>query len=682
MKKYLIMTISSRRRPAIPDNAWQPGLALLLFTLFLGLNPHVARSQPSTFNLYFPIAQRAPQPAATGPAWGLNFISSAEDPADEQQYLNGLSTGAAWNRWPLYWYNVEQSPGVFNWANADAALEGDVAHGLLTDLIFLGTPSFYTTAGMPDEVLLPAAGDGLYVPQPLAAAPTGLYDPIFTDNSDVPGPGKSINPANVWARFVYTAVNRYKPGGELAQANGWADGVGVTHWEIWNEADLDIFWDSSLADYARLVKVAYLTIEQADPDAQVIFGGLANSATKLNYYNDVMALYDADPLAATYNYFHDVMATHSYFYAWNSWYHVFRAGNTLAARGLSKPIWLNESGVAAWNDYPGPTWDTHSGYRGTVDEQADYVIQSAFYAAYAGADAIFHFQLYDGCGNQPRGTDFPPHGGELCDANGNLITNPAFPCAGDANGLFSNPTDAACFTQHPTPESPRPNYDAYRTLTTHLNDAQPLWRLRPGGEDPANGPQEWVAFWRPSTGERIVGLWARFGEAQTAIITATHTSAQLVSVDGSIQTITPVNGFYTIQLPAATNLNAPWDPTLYAIGGRPYILIEPDTTAPDVAVETPTWNGNSIDLVWSANDNLGSGVATYDVSVVVDGGAAVPWLQNTTATSGSYTAALGHTYTFYLTARDQAGNVGAAVSVTLTTNPLDQRVYLPIVLAL
>ena len=54
-----------------------------------------------------------------------------------------------------------------------------------------------------------------------------------------------------------------------------------------------------------------------------------------------------------------------------------RAGNTLRSRGLDKPIWLNETGVPAWNDYPGPVWDPHSGLRATTQEQAHYTIQTA-----------------------------------------------------------------------------------------------------------------------------------------------------------------------------------------------------------------------------------------------------------------------------------------------------------------
>ena len=210
-------------------------------------------------------------------------------------------------------------------------------------------------------------------------------------------------------------------------------------------------------------------------------------------------------------------------------------------------------------------------------EQAHFLIQSAFYAVYAGADAYFHFQLYDACGNQPAGTDFPPHHGELCTADGRYIHDTRYPCAGDANGLFSNPTDAICFRQHPTPETPRPNYNAFRVITTHLHDVYPLWRQRPGSDDPNNGPQEWIAFYRSTTAERIIALWARFGEDQVARVRATHSSATLVRVDGSTQVITPVNGYYELHLPGA--LSHTWG--YYPIGGEPLILIEHDAAPPD-----------------------------------------------------------------------------------------------------
>jgi hypothetical protein len=525
--------------------------------------------------VYFPIFPGKPT-SGTDVAFGIDFISSAEAPADNVQYQNGLSLQPEWNRYPLYWFYVETVPGVFNWSAQDVVVQGDVSHNLKTNAILLGTPPFYTTGVPefnPDD---PQPRGGIRLSAPQTGTPVGLYGPVFDDGTDVPGPGKGINPANVWARYVFTAVNRYKPGGVLAQANGWPSGAGVTHWEMWNEPDLSFFWDGTTADYARLLKVGYLAARQADAGAKILFGGLANNFNHLNYYAEIMNIYSSDPTAAGYEYFHDILATHSYSYAFQSWFHVDRNRTVQLNHGFTKPIWLNETGVPAWNDYPGPVWDPTSGLRATMGEQADYLVQSTFYGVYAGAEAVFQFQLYDGCGNQPYGTDFPPHNGELCDENGRLITNPDFPCAGDAYGVFRNPSDAVCFSQHPQPETARPVAATFKMLTNAFDDVEPYWWVRRGGSDPNNGTQEWIAFYQPDTKRRIVGLWALYGANETAVLPATSGSALLLFRDGTSQTIFPVNGQYVIQLAGATNQNAPWDPNLYMIGGRPVILIESD----------------------------------------------------------------------------------------------------------
>jgi hypothetical protein len=658
-------------------------VTIILITVLLAANRGLAAKEESLASAGHRPQWRPAGAEAGSPLYGVNFISSAESQADEQQYQNGLATGASWNRWPIYWFNIEQSPGGFDWSAQDATVTADITHGLQINAILLGTPPFYTTdattTALPEP---PTAFSGtLALESPQAATPVGLYDPIFNDGTDIPGPGKQINESNVWARFVYTAVNRYKPGGVMAQANNWPAGTGVTHWEMWNEPDLLWFWDGTVADYARLLKVGYLTAKQADSSAQILFGALANNFEHLTYYDDVLSIYAGDPLAAGHQYFHDILATHSYFYAWQSWYHVWRAGIAMAAHGLDKPIWLNETGVPAWDDYPGPIWDPKSGLRATVNEQADFAIQSAFYATYAGADAIFHFQLYDGCGNQPQGTDFPPHNGELCDENGRLIGNPDFPCAGDANGLYRNPTDVACFTQHPQPETPRPNFTAFQVLTSYVTGVEPLWRMRPGNDDPVNGPQEWIALYRPSSSERVLGMWARFGQAETAVVPATNSagSGLLITPDGVTQKVTAVDGTYILSLPAATNQNAPWDPMLYPIGGRPLILIERDTMAPTVAISvTADYLTAQIEVNWSGSD-LGSGMQNYDVTVAIDGGAPTPWLTATTAVSGVFSGEPDHLYTFTVIGRDRANISSAPATAAIFMPILSEGAHLPFI---
>ncbi|WP_420644171.1 hypothetical protein [Candidatus Leptofilum sp.] len=664
----------NRYERSLKQGRKRPFLTLLLFICLLALLATVvAAAPPDVTDLRVEGATISSQPA-----YGVNFISWAKGltPVSQTRYDNGKATGATWNRWPMYWYDIEQSDNNFNWTYQDVAVENDLAQGFQLNAILLGTPSFYTTNSKPENPLpRPVPGRPLGIEAVQAATPMGVYEPVFSDNSDILSADKQINSANRWARFVYTAVSRYKPGGVLSQANGWPAGQGVTHWEMWNEPDLASFWDGTTADYARLLQVGYLAAKLADPNAQILFGGLANESTNLSFYEDVMTIFDADVQAATYDYYHDILATHNYLYAWRSWYHVWRADNTLAARNLTKPIWLNESGVPVWDDYPGPVCEPTSPFRASMNEQADFIIQSAFYATYAGADNIFFFQLYDDCGNQPGGTNFTP----VASCSGDPTIDPG----GDAFGLFSNVADpgiSGCYWEHPNGGAPRPGFTAFQLLTTYFTDVEPLWRLRPGNDDPVNGPQEWIAFYQPATQSRILGLWARFGEAQTAVIPTTNAngSAQLIWPDGTMEVVTAVNGEFTVTLPAATNQNAIWDPALYPIGGRPAILIEQDTLPPTVSINAPTTATTEISLSWTGSDD-GSGMAMYDVWVAVDGGDFVLWLEGIGEETAVYPSQLGHIYQFMVVGYDNAGNQASSDPITVLAIELSEIIYLPII---
>jgi virginiamycin B lyase len=78
---------------------------------------------------------------------------------------------------------------------------------------------------------------------------------------------------------------------------------------------------------------------------------------------------------------------------------------------------------------------------------------------------------------------------------------------------------------------------------------------------------------------------------------------------------------------------------------------------------------------WSGDDNAtGSGLQGFNISVSVDGADAIPWLENTTDTSATYSATLGHSYDFFSAAVDVAGNTEpmhaiADASVLVTATP-------------
>jgi hypothetical protein len=145
------------------------------------------------------------------PRLGITFINSTDAPIKADRYQQALFLGAGWNRWPLYWDRVEYAPAQFNWSAYDALVTGDVRNGLRTNAILMGRPTFWQS------------GSSIFA--------LGL--PIFSDGSDIPGPGKTIHPSNGWANFVFAAVQRYRPEGVLARQENWPPATGVRVWEAW-----------------------------------------------------------------------------------------------------------------------------------------------------------------------------------------------------------------------------------------------------------------------------------------------------------------------------------------------------------------------------------------------------------------------------------------------------------------
>ena len=117
---------------------------------------------------------------------------------------------------------------------------------------------------------------------------------------------------------------------------------------------------------------------------------------------------------------------------------------------------------------------------------------------------------------------------------GNFVTQTTTTTAnlapGMPYGLYRNPTDAACFTQHPQPETPRPSFAAYQGFNDPRRDVEPYWRKREGRQltaPPAPTPmgtQEWIALYQPATKKRIVGLWTRCGRDETAVYRSDRSS--------------------------------------------------------------------------------------------------------------------------------------------------------------
>ncbi len=127
-------------------------------------------------------------------------VLPAADIAD--RYRRAAESGAGWHRWSAYWDLVERA-GTDTWTVTDGMVARDAAHGLSTLMVLQGNqPGVRYQAG----------------------APEGLDQPAFLDaagaGTDDPAQAARTNPANRWARFVGAVVDRYRPGGAFAQAQG------------------------------------------------------------------------------------------------------------------------------------------------------------------------------------------------------------------------------------------------------------------------------------------------------------------------------------------------------------------------------------------------------------------------------------------------------------------------------
>jgi len=172
------------------------------------------------------------------------------------------------------WSQIELSRGKYKWHNLDGAVSNAESKGMKDILMVLGTtPSW---------------------------AASKVTSPVYP-----PYPGANSAPKNMadWDTWVAQVVQRYKGR--------------ITSYEIWNEANLKMFFNGTPAQLAEMTKRAYDIIKANDPAALVVsaspalrlksaFDGFATKylaeLAKLKWPVDVLAMHtypkaDGDPVA-------------------------------------------------------------------------------------------------------------------------------------------------------------------------------------------------------------------------------------------------------------------------------------------------------------------------------------------------------------------------------------------------
>jgi hypothetical protein len=268
-----------------------------------------------------------------------------------------------WVRVMLTWSSVQPTPGTYNWSAYDSYL-GAVAEAGLRPIV--------TIAGNPGWA---------------AAYPCGPISP--THMAD-------------FTQFVDALVRRYS-----------SSPYNVRHWEFYNEPDntdpvnygwLMGCWGGHGDDYAAMLKAVYPVVKAADPNAQVVFGGLAydsftdstpSGPFERRFLDDVI-----DPAKGNAGAYFDVMNFHFYKSFAPAW-EALRPGdkdleakanylryNKLGAYGVTKPFICTETSMWSGDG-------TASTNYGTDELQSRYVAQSFMRGLAANLDVVIWYCMTD-----------------------------------------------------------------------------------------------------------------------------------------------------------------------------------------------------------------------------------------------------------------------------------------------
>ncbi len=384
-----------------------------------------------------------------------------------------------------------------------------------------GGPDEWNGYHVPDEWLQQAAQQGREVVGLLKHTPAWATE--GTPGCGVPR-GLDLpvdDPHNLWAAFVRRVVTIY--------------GDRVGRWVIWNEPDIDVQtygneWCGAMADYYRLLKVAYLAAHEVDPDVQIHLAGLTFWHDR-DYLRRFLGHVVQDPTAAQHGYYFDAVSVHIYFQTESVPYIINETRAALRAYGLQKPIWVNETNASPDSD---PQWPlVRPRWRVSLEEQASFLLQSFALALSAGAQRVAVYKLKD--------VGLPP--------------------GGEPFGLIR-------------PDgSRRPAFDAYKLITTHYAGTS---RAR----EERYGRYQVVTLEQGGATTRV--LWARTGSDVSISLPALAPQARLIDQTGAERVIEAQTGQYGLTLPGARCAD---EHLGCIIGGPTYLLVEETT---DIVLPTAT----------------------------------------------------------------------------------------------
>lgn len=346
------------------------------------------------------------------------------------------------------------------------------------------------------------------------------------------------HPHNYWGRFVEQMAREYAGR--------------VDDWIVWNEPDIQpgdpnasyYTWAGSIEEYYQLLRVAYRAAKRGNPAAKVHLAGLTywvdRHEQRPQYFERLLDVMAADPTAAEHNYYFDVATLHLYTdpRALYSVTNLYR--DLMRAKGMDKPIWINETNVIPWDDptNQGTGYDLATGMRCTLADQASYLLQAFGLGLAGGAERIAVYRSEDGYGAAYNGAVDAIERSALVREDGSL----------------------------------RPAFAAYQTAVSHLREARAATYF-------PSATAEAVVVERPG-GQRTTVLWNAAPYPVVGRLPAAGARAELVNAVGQAQALEPApDGEYAIALAPATCNTDLDDPSRYLMGGATYLVVESNVPA-------------------------------------------------------------------------------------------------------
>jgi hypothetical protein len=309
-------------------------------------------SNVMTHTVFLPLALNRLDSSLGVPPFGVQMYGSLNASTG---ITYAVDIEASWVRVPISWAAVEptdQEPNNYNWTTPDATI---------TDASQRGLHLIVTINAAPDW------------------AATYTNGPI--DKVDI----------GEFTEFVGSVVERY-------DGDGLDDAPGspvVNHWEFYNEPDAgdeyraqygSCLWGHYGSQYAEMLAAVYPVINEANPSANVVLGGLA-----YDWFEDqggpfVREFLD-DVLAAGGGEYFDMMNFHSYPASRKNWasqgpglyQKLEHIRAKMMAHGVNKPIIITETGWFSNDDPP---------HYSSPEIQARYVVE-LFTQGLAGEAKVF-----------------------------------------------------------------------------------------------------------------------------------------------------------------------------------------------------------------------------------------------------------------------------------------------------